>query len=198
MMRRTEKSAKRRDEIVEKVISLLSRLNFREATVRKICSEANISVGTFYHYFTEKNDLMSEVLGRIDRYLIEQVLPKLTSENEMENLSEFARGFARYTSSVGSISGCVISSEDIPLPDTPEAIRKERARPLYAIPLEILIRAREKGQVPPDLEPEETTDLLIISLRGHALEWSRRNRCYDIEVKIDAFMRLFVKLAKAG
>lgn len=196
-MKRSEKNIRRREEIVDKVISLLSRLNFREATVRNICSEADISVGTFYHYFTEKSDLMAEVLGRIDCYLNEQVKPRLTRADEMENLAEFMKGFAHYTDSVGSVSGGVISSGDIPLPDTPDEIRKEHARPLYAIPREILARAREKGQVPADLDPDETADLLIISLRGHALEWSRRNRCYDIAEKIESFIRLFSNLVKA-
>jgi AcrR family transcriptional regulator len=195
-MKRTEKSIKKRDEIVDRVISLLGELNFRDATVRRICEAANISVGTFYHYFQEKNDLVSEILGRIDRYLSEQVLPGLNSCDEMENLAEFGRGFARYTNSVGSATGSIISTADFPLPDSQEKMRAEQERPLYTIPRGILEKARQKGQVPQDLDPRETADQLIVCLRGHSLEWSRRNRVYNIEEKISHFMDLFIRIVK--
>jgi AcrR family transcriptional regulator len=193
-MKRTEKSAMKRDEIVDKVIALLNRLDFKDATVRMICEAAGISVGTFYHYFPEKNDLVAEILGRIDRYLAEQVLPNLTSENEVENLIEFGKGFARYTNGIGNATGSVISTADFPLPDTPKGILAERRRMLYTIPKEIMLRGQIKGQIAQDLDAEETADLLVISLRGQSLEWSRRSRCYSIEDKITQFMMLFVRM----
>ena len=50
-MPRSEKSAKKRNDIVDKTIAMLNQLDMKEATVRSICTAADISVGTFYHYF---------------------------------------------------------------------------------------------------------------------------------------------------
>lgn len=196
-MTRSEKSKKKRDEIVNRVISMLSRINFNEATVRNICASAHISIGTFYHYFPEKNDLILEILHRIDRYLEEQVLPSLTAGDELENMMRFGEGFAEYTSSVGNATGGIISSGDIPLPAGEEEMRKERLRPLYAIPIQILTRGKEKGQILPSLDVDEAVDQLIISLRGQSLEWSRRGRRYDIKRKIASFMSLYIRAIKA-
>lgn len=192
-MNRKEKSARKQDEIIVKVISMLNELDFKEATVRKICSAVNISTGTFYHYFSTKNDLATKILGKIDEYLTDQVLPELNSENEAENLIKFIQGFARYTSGIGSATGGIISTTDFPLPDTNEGIQKEHMRSLYTIPLQILQRGVEKQQFASDLEINETVDQLIIALRGHSLEWARRSRVYRIEDKIDKFICLFIK-----
>lgn len=192
-MNRKEKNAKKQDEIIMKVISMLSDLNFKEVTVRKICSTADISTGTFYHYFPTKNDLVTKILGKIDEYLTEQVLPELTSENEAENLIRFSHGFARYAVGIGSATGSIISTVDFPLPNTAEGIQQEHQRSLYSIPKQILQRGVEKEQFQKDLDLDETVDQLILILRGHSLEWARRGRIYDIEVKIDKFIRMFVK-----
>jgi|GEM_PF-1111776 AcrR family transcriptional regulator len=192
-MPKSEKSAKKRNEIVDKAIAMQNQLDMKEATVRSICAAAGISVGTFYHYFPEKNSLITSILGRIDIYLTEEVAQQLCSKDEIENLINFALGFAHYTDRIGSASGGVISNSSFPLPITPEGLAAERQRPLYAIPKEILQRGQKNGQILADLNLDETVDLLIISLRGHSLEWSRRNRMYRIEDKIEKFMQLFTR-----
>lgn len=192
-MKQTEKASKKRDEIVDKVIARLNHLDLKEATVRSICAAADISVGTFYHYFPEKSSLITSILGRIDIYLTEEVAPQLTSENEIENLIAFGMGFAQYTDGTGLATGGVISNSNFPLPTAPEELKAEWRRPLYTIPRQILRRGQEKGQVSAGLDLAETVDLLIISLRGHALEWSRRSRMYRVEDKIEKFMHLFAR-----
>lgn len=192
-MTKTEKGAKKRGEIVDRVILRLNRLDLSQATVRGICAAAEISVGTFYHYFPEKGDLINSILCRIDNALTGELAPQLTHRDELENLMLFGLFFARYTEKVGSAAGGVISSSGVPLPHTPGALSAERSRPLYTIPCEILRRGRKKGQVSPELNVEETVDLLLISLRGQSLEWARRNYSYSIEEKTERFMRLFVR-----
>lgn len=195
-MSKTAKSEKKRNELVDQVIAMLHTFDFQEATVRKICEVTHISVGTFYHYFHEKNDLIAEILGRIDTYLAKQVMPRLTHEDEAVNLVEFGSGFAQYTNGIGSVTGSVISRTDFPLPSTPDTIRAEHERLLYTLPAAILRRGREKGQFYAELDVEEAVDQLIIALRGHAMEWSRRGRVYHIEEKVLSFMRLYCRMLK--
>lgn len=195
----TEKSRKKRGELVDQVIAMLSRFDFKEATVRKICEVTGISVGTFYHYFHEKNDLVTEILKRIDVYL-EAETPRFSAGgDEARNLMEFGCAFARYANGVGSAAGSVISTSNFPLPGTPEGMRAERGRPLYAMPAAIIRRGQAAGQFDPALDAEETAAQLVVALRGHSLEWARRGRPYDVEERIRAFLLLFVRaLAPAG
>jgi len=195
-MARTEKSVIKRNEIVDKVVAMLNRLDIKDATVHMICEAADISVGTFYHYFVDKNDLVTDILGRIDRYLADQVIPNLNSEDEIENMIAFGKGFASYTNGVGSATGGIISTADFPLPNTKEGILEEHNRLIYTIPRDIMLRGQKKRQIAQDLDVEDTVNILVISLRGNALEWSRRSRVYSIEEQVTKFMMLFARMIR--
>ncbi len=193
-MKKEKVSSKKREQIIDSTIKLMQKVGFEDSTIRMICDVANISIGTFYHYFNDKQDLLNAILKRIDTYLTEEVEPTLTDENELENLLKFAAAFAQDTKQTGSIYGGIISTSLIPLPNTPEEIRKERLRPLYHLPAAIIKRGQEKNQFSRDFEPEELADKLIMSLRGCAMEWARRNYHYDIEAYIADYLRMFSKI----
>lgn len=192
-MSSTEKSKQKRRELVDRVVAMLSRFDFKEATVRKICEVTGISVGTFYHYFHEKNDLVAEILRRIDGYLADEAPHFSAGPDEARNLVEFGCAFARYTNGVGSATGSVISTSDFPLPGTPEGMRAERERPLYTLPAAIIRRGQVAGQFDPALDADEAAGHLVVALRGHSLEWARRGHPYDIEKRIRSFLVLFIR-----
>ena len=53
-----------RNEIINAAARLISREGTQGLTVRSVCSEAGLSVGTFYYFFRDKNDLMmSFIMG---------------------------------------------------------------------------------------------------------------------------------------
>ncbi len=76
-----QKRIKRRSEIIEKTLQLIQTTPFQELSVRDICEAAGISIGTFYHYFKQKDDLLIGLLCLVDIYMEEKVFPLLTSDN---------------------------------------------------------------------------------------------------------------------
>ncbi len=194
-MRKTKKSIIKRKEIVKKVINSTNNVDFEELTIQMICDAASISVGTFYHYFNNKNELLTEILGLIDDYIEEKIIPNMHYDDELENIKVFGNGFAEYANNMGTATGAVISSTSFPLPSTEEAMKEERKRLLYTVPKEIVILGQNKGQIM-DGDVDEIVDMLIISLRGNALEWSRRNRIYDVREKISKHMEFFTRMIR--
>lgn len=194
-MVRTKKSAIKRKEIVKKVINSINNVDFEELTIQMICDVAGISVGTFYHYFTTKNELLTEILGLIDDFIEEKIIPNMHYEDELENIKVFGSGFAEYADNMGNATGAVISSTSFPLPSTEDSIKEERKRLLYTVPKETIILGQTKGQIM-ERNVDEIVDMLIILLRGNALEWSRRNRIYDIREKVNKHMEVFIKMIK--
>ena len=61
-MKRPTHSDKRR-QIIASTIKLLRKTGFEKVSVRAICQNADISIGTFYHYFRDKDDLLRAMLG---------------------------------------------------------------------------------------------------------------------------------------
>ena len=96
-MERTKKSETKRTEIIAAVRHTIPEMDYRNLSVRAICDTCGISIGSFYHHFKNKEDLLSEILEEIDQYLIREVQPQLTSESASENLFRFALGFAQET-----------------------------------------------------------------------------------------------------
>lgn len=183
-MKRPTHSDKRR-QIIASTIKLLRKTGFEKVSVRAICQNADISIGTFYHYFRDKDDLLRAVLGGIDEYLLNEIQPRLASDSQLENLRTFALSFADSTVSTGSVYGSIISSTNVPLPASPEDRAREHARPLYSIPRGILLEGQRTGEFRADFDADFVTDSLILFLRGCAMDWARRSFSYDLRVSIN-------------
>mgnify|MGYP000846969390 FL=1 len=182
-----QKQMRRRSEIIEKALHLMESTPFSKLSIRDICKAANISTGRFYHYFNSKSDLLVGLFGLIDIELEEQVFPLLTDENELENLKILSRAFAAHVEKNGLersklISGCCPSDRDI----------EGNIRPLWLKVTEIVSRGQEKGQITTIYPAETITDLLLIALRGVAVDWSRRDGSYSLKERMEQFTNLFL------
>ncbi|MBR1711418.1 MAG: TetR/AcrR family transcriptional regulator [Clostridia bacterium] len=47
-----------KNTILRVAVDLIGSIGADAVTVRKVCEKADVSIGTFYHYFSDKNDLM--------------------------------------------------------------------------------------------------------------------------------------------
>src|ERR1700687_3584987 len=54
----------RRDRIVEARLALLAERDYDKIQVKDVAEEANVALGTLYHYFSSKEHLFAEVLVR--------------------------------------------------------------------------------------------------------------------------------------
>lgn len=189
-----EKQLLKRKAIMDAVLKLMEEYEFDSLTVRMICDTANISTGTFYHYFADKNALIYEILGEIDIYLEEQAVDKLTNEDEYENLIEYGRIVMRQITSTGHVIAGLISG--IPLPNTLEGTNQEWERMFFSIPLKIVKKGQAKGQFITEISANEITDMYIIYIRGFALDWSRRNGSYELEEKFSRYSTYFLQFIK--
>ena len=65
---RPAKDAKKQDskqKIIEATIRLIQKNGADSVTVRNVCTEADSSIGTFYHYFKDKDDLLMYFIQEI-------------------------------------------------------------------------------------------------------------------------------------
>ena len=56
--KKTEINNDSRNELINAAARLIAREGTAKLTVRAVCSEAGLSIGTFYYFFADKNDLM--------------------------------------------------------------------------------------------------------------------------------------------
>lgn len=178
-----QKQQKRREEIVASALGLLTHSDFDDISVSDICRAADISIGSFYHYFTSKNDVLVGLMGLIDIYMEDTVLPLLTSENEAENLRCLAHHFALHVQSGGIERSRVISGVDITDTDISGGCRLTKR-----LVTDMMRRGQQKGQLTSSLSAERLSDFFMLSLRGVTVDWTRRGGGFDLVSYMDEFI----------
>ncbi|MBN2146841.1 MAG: TetR/AcrR family transcriptional regulator [Anaerolineales bacterium] len=86
--RRQRRIAARRDQIMDSAERLFAERGFHRATTRDIAKAADVSEGTLYNYFKDKNDLLMGIMSR----LVEQ---QHISQRLTAGLPQDAPGFLR-------------------------------------------------------------------------------------------------------
>ena len=146
-----------------KIKQIQRRSEIIELSMAEICKAADISTGSFYHYFTKKSDILVGLLGIIDEYMETEAFACLTSEDEIENLMIFSRHWALYVDTHGLERSKLIST----IEPAQEDISGEKR--ITTVKLEeIMTRGQEKRQIRADLSPEELAQMFLLALRGVA------------------------------
>ena len=175
-MRTAVKKDARRQELLEQIYPMIDEVGYEKLTVRGICSKLDISTGTFYHYFPEKADLLLAFFAGIDDFFEEDILPTFT-DNEGENLRKFIYNYGVYCYRVGAgVYRCLNST---PAQDSKRNYLSE-SRPISRILYDIVTRGFASGQFKCPLNEEQTTRMIMITVRGHGADWAKHNGDYDL------------------
>lgn len=182
-----QKQIQRRFEIIDKVMKLTKTTPFEDLSIRDICEGTGISVGSFYHYFKEKSDLVCGLMELIDDYMEVNVQPLLTHESELENLKIASRGFAQHIVNCGLEQAKLISI----CKPTDIDVFGER-RPTFKMIEAVIARGQKSGELTSDFTSETMTDMLLIAISGVAIDWSRREASYNLLERLDIFLAVFL------
>ena len=186
-----KKQAQHRAEIIEAAIPIIAKVSFDDISIADICNQIGISVGSFYHYFNKKSDLLIGLLWRIDEDLEQRVFPLLTSEDELENLRIFAHGWAEHVDTHGLQRSKLISAIN---PENSDFIEQDRSSVKKLN--EIIKLGQEKGQITKNFSLDFLVNSFILMLRSVTMDWSRRDGSYDIVKKMDDFILIFIHACK--
>lgn len=100
---RKEQAEKTKKALFESALMLLEQQDYETIKVRDIVRAANVSIGSFYNYYTTKLDVYYETYVLADRFFEETVAPLLTQPTLRERLLFFFDYYARYSSEITSI-----------------------------------------------------------------------------------------------
>ncbi|RDG33335.1 TetR/AcrR family transcriptional regulator [Oceanispirochaeta sp. M1] len=70
----TKKGKAARLKILDNSIKLFEELGYKETTIKEICRASAVGVGTFYHYFSSKQDILDEFIA----FEQEEILKEIT------------------------------------------------------------------------------------------------------------------------
>ena len=183
-----QKQINKRNEIIEKVLPLIGEVSFEELSMKDICAVANISIGSFYHYFTKKEDLLSGLLTLIDDYMIAEAFPKMKKKKESDNLLIFAKYWLKYVNDNGLsrsklISSLVLSDQNY----------EGETRVTFTEVSKRISKAQESNEFTAETSADELTSLFFMALRGITVDWTRRDAGFDIVKTGSEYIKILLK-----
>jgi len=157
-------------------VELLAEREFDSITIRDIVDRANVSIGTFYNYYSTKLEVFYETYQVADRYFNETVAPLLTQPSCRERVLFFFERYAHYNSELTDrrMTRLLYS------PDNPWF-----NRPQEGSLVGVLARTLQGGLDSGELDgrgdsAQAIADLFMISIRGLTYHWCTTGFAYDL------------------
>ncbi|MBO3745864.1 TetR family transcriptional regulator [Streptosporangiaceae bacterium NEAU-GS5] len=84
-----------RDELCHLALRLIAAQGYKETTVEQIVDAAGVSRRTFFRYFKSKEDVIIEVLGDVEQFVVAELTARPPGEPAAEAVREVLRALAR-------------------------------------------------------------------------------------------------------
>ncbi len=173
---KASKSAQTRSRIFETALSIMMTKGYEQTTVREICKNANVSIGTFYFHFPTKNDIFFDIFKQGDVYLTKVAATQLQElTTAKEKIQFFFMNYARLCTETG------IDLMKIMLNPSNEYFVKYK--PMQIVLENIIIEGQQKNEIRNDIKPNEIVKYLFVVARGCCYDWCTYNGNFDLETR---------------
>lgn len=171
---RSKQAIATKNKIYNTGIRLMNRYGYENITVAQIAKKANVSIGTFYHHFQSKFDLLAEVYRLGDVFFQERV-PALLQQYEScsERIVEYFCLYAQL-----SIHNQIEMIRSLYVPTNKMFISHGRA--MQNLLTEILRIGQECGELSNSVPPERIMEKLFVVARGVIFDWCLHNGESDL------------------
>ena len=187
---RKEQAEETKKLIFNKALELLEEKDFEKITVRDIVKKANVSIGTFYHYYSTKLDVYYETYIIADEYF-ETVVK--TSINELtdtrEKIELFFDYYARYNSEITDLTLTQILYNS-----ANKCFDRNSNIGMIPILTSILQEGLDANIIKSDKSAEEIAQFLMISIRGQVYHWCTNDGNYDLRESTKEHIQLLLRI----
>ncbi|HDR4440076.1 TetR family transcriptional regulator [Bacillus thuringiensis serovar brasilensis] len=188
LTKRKQQALLTQSNIFHVFLNLTKEKKFENITIDDICKKANVSVGTFYHYFSSKEDIYKKIFQQIDENLhveLENIDQNTTVQTTILN---FFQCIAEYTTKLELHINLLNDFNKRSFIYEPTLIYKALNGFVYKGHLE--------KELTNDMSVEEITTYLFTIARGLILDWCLLEGKYSLEQRMDTYMKLALKSLK--
>ncbi len=166
-----------KDHIMKTAKRLSKDYTYDELSVETICTEAGVSIGSFYHHFKSKQDLIVEGYGECDNFFKENIIGKLKSEDEFGRILEYIDYQMLYAIDVGIDLMIELYRAQI-TEGVDFFLKSDRGLPQGL--LQLVIQAQDKGLITKSEDAEDITSELLMISRGVIYNWCQNKGSYEL------------------
>lgn len=162
---------KEQQNVFDIAFTLMEDIGYEKLTIRKICEEANISIGKFYRLFNSKEDLLAFFYSDAEQAYKKECAETLNDLNIQEQLIKFYTWYANYASSYGLEFVTNFFSSQNPAMNT-HIYNNE----IINITDALIEKAVQNGfKIPDDKTIREISCDLCVIVKGAIFDWSARH-----------------------
>lgn len=172
---------KTKRRIYNAAVDLFSKQGFDNTTIEDISRKADVSVGAFYHYYSSKTEIYTELYKKIDVYYENTVADQLVLDDFFDNIILYFKHYAVYLNARGVDTVKQLYNTQNPL-------FLDKSRYMYKLLTEVIKRGEEKNLLTKDLSLDEIEEFLMVVSRGVVYNWLLHNGDYDLEGKMVKFI----------
>lgn len=177
--------------IIEAAAPLIHRRGFHHTGLKEIVEAAGVPKGSFYFYFKSKEDFGLALIDHYAQSLYEssQLNGDTPEEPALARLRKAFEAHRDIRASQGCEGGCPLGNLAQEMSDLSPRMRERLQKALNAIVANIaslLREARERGEVPGDLDPEQTAGFILDAWEGALLRMKTEK---SVE-PVDRFLRV--------
>ena len=163
-----------KDHIVQVGLDLVLSRGFNATGVEAILKQANVPKGSFYNFFSSKEEF---ALAIIDKFVADRVelLYPIFSDESLPPLERVRRSFEILIECFEGndcFKGCLLGNLSLEMSDVSENVRQrlEQALQIWAGELtKLLLQAQKEKAIPSDMNTEMLAENLVSSFEGALL-----------------------------
>ena len=181
---RAAQTAETKKRILRTAQKLFEKHGLDNVTMRDISEYSGISIGSIYHHFRDKDEIVMNPIAHLDD-IYSEIYREMSEDPAWSGVSATAKLSEFF---VCVQLACIDAGQDplrvyylnaLKYPDKPGE-RTGRSRSLYHIHIELIRACRAEGSITTDLSDDQIFELLIVTSRGLFVEWLLRQESFDM------------------
>lgn len=176
----------KKKEIVDHIVKLMDEEGMKNISVKEICEQADIALGTFYHYFQSKNSIVEEMYKLMDEHYLfykDQISSHPTLE---EDIIDFVNHFETFVADWGYYANILIVKTAL------EESDKHDKRAIVQVLREIIEKGKAEKSYSVDIKTEDLVEKIFIIIRGELYFWAKADKDYNIRNKISDHVEIYL------
>jgi AcrR family transcriptional regulator len=155
------RGARTRQALVEAARAVFERDGFIDARITDITAEAGVAAGSFYTYFTGKEDVLAAVLAEVEEEMLHPRLREVAGRDDPVTVIEAAnRAYLEAYRRNAKLMGLL--EEVAQVDERFRRLRRRRMRAFAERNAQALARLQEQGIADPELEPRLAAQALSV------------------------------------
>ena len=164
-------------------VQLINQYGYEHITVAQIAKKSGVSIGTFYHHFQSKFDLMVEIYRLGDVFFSERVPALLAQTNSLP--AQVVDYFCLYAQL--SLQNGIDMVRSLYVPTNQMFITHGRA--MQGMLTELLQTGQQQGEFCATLPAQQITEKLFVVARGVIFDWCLHNGETDLLAEMRDIMQ---------